>query len=616
MRKPKPLKFCVVHSAGIRCSDGKHRHGPRRVSHLTTPDMGITLDNMTIGTNLARRAAPFAAALAFMWAVDSVAAIPMTPPGTLLTDAIATAATGAGGTWLRDCTLRTTNMPFGSASTAVDFAFLAGTTPDPSGRQVGVFLGRRGDEYADAVSPSVTFDQRSLDPFAAEAAGRFERDAAYRFEGLRLLPPGDAARLILPEAATGGDALALADSIAGICPGGLFVPGGAFELVRDRSERIVTLVVATADGGFPAIEASFPEGMSVQYANGRCEARSRGPVCFELVVTAPGYRKLAAQVVLLAEHSVDLEADLGAYWSGEPPARLMVAMDPDSPTASAELTFRGRSLGQTPLRLELRERVYGEILSLSANGIAVDRAIDIDGPGTRALPFFLDAEPRTLRLSSSPSGASVWLNGQPVGSTPLDLGWYGPAVRVRLEAVGMMTWESEIVLPPGAAEERLVSLQVQRQGDGLSSSFGLGAYGLQDARRGLRYAGGGIGAYTAMITGSPPFENLVISGGVFGGAVLDMETGDPLGFGLDVQTCGAFSAFGNGPFDIFLQYLVIRYGIEWLPDFSFVCSLGSGLGLKLSIGGFTAVASGQYHWAGWPSTGMWSVLCVAGWKVR
>ncbi len=556
-----------------------------------------------------RNRRPVAIAALIALALSFAAPLPgfaMPPPRNFVPN---TGAYNADGVWLRGCSLAVErHVPF-DGSAAIEYALLLGEAADGSGRKFGVILGGRGGSWNEART-RVTVDQKPFDPFGPDAAALIDPEAVYRFSSLRALASVDAAALAFPADTVPEDLYRVAATLEHGCPAGTFVALGDFELVRDRALRVVAIAVRTADGSLPDIATNLPEGTELARVDGGYEARHRGPLCLTLEVSAPGYRVVRIPLELFRERVASVKADLGAYWSGDEPAVIEIAADPKSPTRNPELFFRGRALGKAPARIELRERVADAEILAAANGLESRSRFGVDGPGPVRVLVSLDAEERRASLDSKPSGAVVYLNGQAVGSTPLELAWFGPRASIRLHYDGKADWTADLKLPPGRAGRRVVTLVEERRGGGNFGSMGPAAYGYDDPGSGVRNVGVGFGVFARMSRDSySPVVQMSASQTV--GLCLDRSDGSAVGGSYDVQLNVGLSLFGGAPFDIHLDPLAVRYGLRVAPDFTGLISLGSGGGLDLTIGKLVVSANVHYHWLAFPSSGLVSASILA-----
>jgi hypothetical protein len=68
-----------------------------------------------------------------------------------------------------------------------------------------------------------------------------------------------------------------------------------------------------------------------------------------------------------------------------------------------------------------------------------------------------------MRVESNPMGAQVFIDGKPVGYTPLVVGDLTPGTHsVRMQIPGYRSWVNAVTLGPGARERVAASLEQQQ----------------------------------------------------------------------------------------------------------------------------------------------------------
>lgn len=93
----------------------------------------------------------------------------------------------------------------------------------------------------------------------------------------------------------------------------------------------------------------------------------------------------------------------------------------------------------------------------------------------------------TLTLRTTPSGAAVWLDGRPLGRTPLvDQKIAAGSHHLRIELAGHRDWSDSVTIEPSTPAERVVSLEVDDDRSGLwlqgGGSMGSFARAFEDPR--------------------------------------------------------------------------------------------------------------------------------------
>jgi hypothetical protein len=123
-------------------------------------------------------------------------------------------------------------------------------------------------------------------------------------------------------------------------------------------------------------------------------------------------------------------------------AFLMVNSEPQGAT----LYINGQEKGATPYQEELPWGRYKLTLDLGLYHPA-QKEIEIDSTQTREVPFVLKPAFGSLKVTSVPSQASVYLDGELVGKTPLNLQRKPSRVYgIRIEARDFNTFETQVTI--------------------------------------------------------------------------------------------------------------------------------------------------------------------------
>lgn len=128
-----------------------------------------------------------------------------------------------------------------------------------------------------------------------------------------------------------------------------------------------------------------------------------------------------------------------------------------APSLGADVIVRGKKLGTTPYTISYEGNESFEI-TIQKNGLALKSAVADSRPGNTTLDLSFDAEERNLHVSSSPSGASVTVNGKNLGTTPLKEKIYGRPARVAVTMEGRESFLENADSEPQATIEIHASL--------------------------------------------------------------------------------------------------------------------------------------------------------------
>lgn len=127
---------------------------------------------------------------------------------------------------------------------------------------------------------------------------------------------------------------------------------------------------------------------------------------------------------------------------------LAITSDP----AGAEVTINGVKRGVTPLEVSGVPKGRA-VVQFHLDGFADEtRELAVQAGDRQALPIVLTGLPGTLRLSSVPTGARLYVNGQAQGTAPQALSGLRPGtyeVRAELEGYAVMT--KKVVIENGAS---------------------------------------------------------------------------------------------------------------------------------------------------------------------
>ncbi len=187
------------------------------------------------------------------------------------------------------------------------------------------------------------------------------------------------------------------------------------------------------------------------------------------VAMAAGAHRIVARAENHHEGSTEVEAELGQLVELEivlEPllGRLVIESSPSG--ATVRLAEQSGPLGTTPLDREIS--VGSRRLVISADGYieqTLEVTITAHEPIRRELRLTrLPATVSLLSVVADQAGATVLLDGQEAGQTPLSLGDLEPGSRqLEVRAQGRVSWTTEILLEPGGASRVEVNLAEERR---------------------------------------------------------------------------------------------------------------------------------------------------------
>lgn len=133
-----------------------------------------------------------------------------------------------------------------------------------------------------------------------------------------------------------------------------------------------------------------------------------------------------------------------------PPPRSTAAFSIDTDPPGASVYLSGRLIGVTPLEdtvegdsAQLRIQKSGYVPLDTAFGVGSEKQVDLSVQLTE------EASQTALSVSTVPTGASVHLNGERIGTTPLDYAVEGSAARVRVQKEGYVPVDTVAQLNDG-----------------------------------------------------------------------------------------------------------------------------------------------------------------------
>jgi hypothetical protein len=129
--------------------------------------------------------------------------------------------------------------------------------------------------------------------------------------------------------------------------------------------------------------------------------------------------------------------------------------------AGAEVVLRDRVLGTTPLTKDLRVTSGHAKLPVRAEGY-LPLSRDVDLPGGGSVTIDADLAPKdasgVLIVKANVEGATVWLDGRPVGQVPVEVSAEQGDHVLRAERTGFDPATTHAVLAAGERKEVTLSL--------------------------------------------------------------------------------------------------------------------------------------------------------------
>lgn len=187
-----------------------------------------------------------------------------------------------------------------------------------------------------------------------------------------------------------------------------------------------------------------------------------GTTPLERLELAPGLRRLRVEAERHAPREIEIEVEGGGHQHA-----LDLALAPDwgelavsSNPAGAQVSAGGSALGETPLTAELGAGRHDIEVAMAGYKPWLGQVV-IEAEGRVELPeIVLEKADGRLRVASEPAGASVLVDGDYRGLTPLELQLPpGRAQRIELRRSGFNRVTRTVTLESGADERLLVTLE-------------------------------------------------------------------------------------------------------------------------------------------------------------
>lgn len=212
----------------------------------------------------------------------------------------------------------------------------------------------------------------------------------------------------------------------------------------DNKKKLARTEAALAElipKAFGSIEISCrPAGAKVQIAGvgaGACPYRKEQVQAgkWTMVTSADGYTDVRQELTIKAGERADVTVTL------KRPGRLSVTTTP----AQAKIYVDGKLAGEAPLEdFELPEGEHAVGIGLDGHR-HIKRTVEVPGGDSVKVAVNLERLGGTLRLTSDPGGASVFVDGKDIGVTPLFALHLDPGEHdLRVEAGMHVPWAREL----------------------------------------------------------------------------------------------------------------------------------------------------------------------------
>ena len=156
---------------------------------------------------------------------------------------------------------------------------------------------------------------------------------------------------------------------------------------------------------------------------------------------ASGLRPWESSLVVQA----GTETSLGPIELGAADAKLTLRSVP----SGAEVLVGGALRGRTPLTVELSPGIEHDISITRAGYDSAQRRVYAEADKTTVLTVRLAPRLVKVRVEGEPAGAAVLVDGEQLGTAPVDLQLPAARHRVEVRKAGFATYATELILAPG-----------------------------------------------------------------------------------------------------------------------------------------------------------------------
>ena len=209
-------------------------------------------------------------------------------------------------------------------------------------------------------------------------------------------------------------------------------------------------------------------------------------------LSKPGYAGSTAEWEIRSGRPEVVNVDLDSNMS-----TLAITSSP----SRARVIVEGTEVGETPLELERPEGKY--VIRLERAGCnPEERSVRLDKGRKGRLHVKLGQKPGGIRVTSTPAGAELFVNGVKRGVTPCTVEALEPGVcHLKLSRQGYDTLETRVQIAPGATDTRHYNL---------SSSTGSVVFNVQPVGVELFFRGKSLGVTKALVEGAESTADFTI----------------------------------------------------------------------------------------------------------
>ncbi len=222
--------------------------------------------------------------------------------------------------------------------------------------------------------------------------------------------------------------------------------------------------------------SSSPEGSELfidgkEYGTTPRTVTGLTPGTYAIRLTCPGYREWSKTAVVTAEKTNEVYASLTKKDE-------LKAISVSSAPAGAEIYLDGRYSGITPMTVNrISPGLHRIEIKLAGYTDAV-QTVTLTDTAVTPVSFILQSiederdQPATLSITSTPAGATLYLNSVILGVTPLTVPDLTPGMhQIKLTYAGYSDHQSSVVLSPGETRTCTITMQTPPEPEWVSMSL-------------------------------------------------------------------------------------------------------------------------------------------------
>ena len=257
------------------------------------------------------------------------------------------------------------------------------------------------------------------------------------------------------------------------------------QVTANQQTKVRAELAATMNGGVGVVRVLS----DAQGARAFIDGTDQGPVPVDIKdvkagdhiiqVKAPGMQTGEKHVTVAAGSSQIVKFDLNQEAAGDQGTLKVVSMVPE-----AQVFIDGASVGKVPQEKKVSAGEHPVVVRLDGYK-QFEQKVRVEAGQTVTVQATLKPVGR-LRILSTPSQATVLINGLPVGKTPLDQEVETGETVVRIEQPGFQAFEQTITIEGGKTQtlSRELAIAGPSEAEQLAEQRGLSSFGARTLPRG------------------------------------------------------------------------------------------------------------------------------------